>query len=74
MGKRKVVHLWWAKSYGFESYRVVSSIKGVSLYVTKYVTKSDLPFWAGGRGFKELVDKGGNVGGGEGSHVASSSG
>lgn len=45
---RSLIHMWWKKRFGFESYKVVSSLKGVSLYVTKYVTKSDMPFWAGG--------------------------
>lgn len=45
---RKIIHKWWEKKYGFESYKSVESLKGVSLYVTKYVTKSDMPFWAGG--------------------------
>lgn len=45
---RKIVHEWWKKRFGFESYKNVESLKGVSLYVTKYVTKSDMPFWAGG--------------------------
>lgn len=42
------IHKWWAKQYGFESYKIVKSMKGVSMYVTKYVTKTDMPFWAGG--------------------------
>lgn len=42
------VHQWWRRKYGFESYKVVSSLQGVSLYVTKYVTKGDMPFYADG--------------------------
>lgn len=45
---RNLIHSWWKKKYGFESYKEVDSLRGVSLYVTKYVTKTDMPFWAGG--------------------------
>jgi len=78
---RALIHKWWAKKYGFESHRLVSSLAGVSMYVTKYVTKSDLPFWAGGPLFRELqgegapgVDKGVKVADGESAHVARASG
>jgi len=46
--QRKLIHRWWSRKYGFESYKSVESLKGVSMYVTKYVTKTDMPFWAGG--------------------------
>lgn len=45
---RELIHRQWGRRYGFESYRDVRSKMAVSLYVAKYVTKSDLPFWAGG--------------------------
>lgn len=49
------IHQWWEKRYGFESYRRVNSLKGVSMYVTKYVVKSDLPFLAGGPLYKSAI-------------------
>lgn len=69
----QIVHRWWAKKYGFESYRRVSSLEGVSLYVAKYVTKQDLPFWAGGPGYRSL-DRGEKIEAVSGAYVASSSG
>jgi len=49
---RELIHREWGKRYGFESYRDVDSLKGVSMYVTKYVVKSDMPFLAGGPLFR----------------------
>lgn len=60
--QRKLIHRWWTRKYGFESYKSVESLKGVSMYVTKYVTKTDMPFWAGGSlfTFREPTAAGGD--------------
>lgn len=42
----KVVHGWWRSKYGHEKVDLVHSRGGVSDYVSKYVTKSDMPFFA----------------------------
>lgn len=70
----RIVHEWWRRRYGFESYRAVDSLKGVSLYVAKYVTKADLPFWAGGPLFRRWLDKREIVSSVRGAYVASSTG
>lgn len=49
---QKVVKRWWETNHGFVKLVDVSSREGVSFYVTKYVTKSDMPFWAGGPLFR----------------------
>jgi len=43
---------WWKEKYGHRKVDVVHSRGGVSDYVTKYVTKSDMPFFAGGPLFR----------------------
>lgn len=48
----RIVHSWWRKKYGHEKQDLVSSRGGVSDYVTKYVTKSDMPFFAAGPLFR----------------------
>jgi len=48
----QVVGLWWREKYGHRKIDIVYSRGGVSDYVTKYVTKSDMPFFADGPLFR----------------------
>lgn len=49
----KIVEAEWRRKYGHVKLDLVRRREGVSMYVTKYVTKSDLLFYAGGPLFKE---------------------
>lgn len=53
----KIVEMWWRRKYGHVALRNVRSKKGVALYVTKYVTKSDLLFYAGGPAFTPVKEQ-----------------
>jgi len=53
----KVVSEWWKAKYGHKKVELVHSRGGVSDYVTKYVTKSDMPFFAGGPLFQSAALK-----------------
>lgn len=59
--RESVVHQWWKRKYGYEKTDIVQSRGGVSDYVTKYVTKSDMPFFAGGPLFRTHNEKSGGV-------------
>lgn len=53
----KIIQKWWRLKYGHNKVQFVMSRGGVSEYVTKYVTKSDMPFWAGGPLFRTHNEK-----------------
>jgi len=58
----RIVHGWWRKKYGHEKQDLSYSRGGVSSYVTKYVTKGDMPFFAGGPLFRtHNEDRGGGA-------------
>lgn len=48
----RIMRLWWERDYGFTEETRVGSRAGVSVYVTKYVTKGTGIFSAGGRGWR----------------------
>lgn len=50
--RHQIVGKWWTKRYGHKKLDMVVSRGGVSSYVTKYVTKGDMPFWADGPLFR----------------------
>lgn len=45
------MRLWWERDYGFTQSSVLRSGEAVSVYVTKYVTKDEGYFMAGGPGW-----------------------
>lgn len=61
--RQEIVGKWWSQRYGHRGLKAVVSKGGVSAYVTKYVTKSDMPFFAGGPlfTFREPTDGGGTA-------------
>lgn len=48
----RVVRLWWERDYGFTQASDVRTGEAVSVYVTKYVTKAEGHFTAGGAGWR----------------------
>lgn len=57
----KIVEQWWQRTHGFVSLRNVHSREGVSMYVTKYITKSDMLFYAGGPMFSAYKESNSGV-------------
>lgn len=57
----EVIQEWWRRNYGHSNCKLAVSRLGVSQYVTKYVTKGDMPFWAGGPLFRTHNERSGGA-------------